>query len=197
MAVISNAGFECSTVLDKLYGLDPARALRRRRRRRLAACLPGIAHADNPVDATPMATTRQFVAAAEAMLEDDGVDALLVSPIPVTPALDNLSPDLAGGTHRENIHSPGSLPSELLAPLPEDGEADRGLGRLGAPLRRLRPGAPARRDPGLAEDRPRLAGALGARDALTGRPERKRGTGEASSRGPSRSSLREARPQRP
>ena len=82
---------------------------------RLAACLPAIAHADNPVDATPMATTRQFVAAAEAMLEDDGVDALLVSPIPVTPALDNLSPDLAGGTHQENIHSPGSLPSELLA----------------------------------------------------------------------------------
>ena len=106
VAVLSNAGFECSSVLDKLYGLVPAR---------LAACLPDIAHRDNPVDATPMATTRQFVAAAEAMAADDGVDALLVSPIPVTPALDNLSPDIAGGTHAENIHSPGSLPNELLA----------------------------------------------------------------------------------
>lgn len=114
VAVLSNAGFECSSVLDKLYGLVPAR-LSAETKAKLASCLPGIAHADNPVDATPMATTRQFVAAAEAMLEDDGVDALLVSPIPVTPALDNLSPDLAGGTHQENIHSPGSLPSELLA----------------------------------------------------------------------------------
>ena len=114
VAVLSNAGFECSSVLDKLYGLVPAR-LSDETKAKLAACLPSIAHADNPVDATPMATTRQFVAAAEAMAEDDGVDVLLVSPIPVTPALDNLSPDLAGGTHQENIHSPGSLPGELLA----------------------------------------------------------------------------------
>jgi len=114
VAVLSNAGFECSSVLDKLYGLVPAR-LSDDTKARLAACLPAIAHADNPVDATPMATTRQFVAAAEAMAGDDGVDVLLVSPIPVTPALDNLSPDLAGGTHQENIHSPGSLPNELLA----------------------------------------------------------------------------------
>ncbi len=114
LAVLSNAGFECSSVLDKLYGLVPAQ-LSEETKARLAACLPEVGHADNPVDATPMATTRQFVAAAEAMVEDEGVDALLVSPIPVTPALDNLSPDLAGGTHGENIHSPGSLPSELLA----------------------------------------------------------------------------------
>lgn len=114
VAILSNAGFECSSVLDKLYGLVPAR-LSGETKAKLAACLPDIAHRDNPVDATPMATTRQFVAAAEAMAEDDGVDALLVSPIPVTPALDNLSPDIAGWTHRENIHSPGSLPSELLA----------------------------------------------------------------------------------
>ncbi len=114
VAVLSNAGFECSSVLDKLYGLVPAR-LSDETKAKLAACLPSIAHADNPVDATPMATTRQFVAAAEAMAGDDGVDVLLVSPIPVTPALDNLSPDLAGGTHQENIHSSGSLPSELLA----------------------------------------------------------------------------------
>lgn len=114
VAVLSNAGFECSSVLDKLYGLVPAR-LSDETKAKLAACLPDIGHRDNPVDATPMATTRQFVTAAEAMAGDDGVDALLVSPIPVTPALDNLSPDLAGGTHQENIHSPGSLPSELLA----------------------------------------------------------------------------------
>lgn len=111
-AIVSNAGFECSAVLDKLYDLVPA-ALAEGTKARLASVLPAIAHADNPVDATPMATTSDFVAACEAILEDPGVDALLVSPIPVTPALDNLAPDLTGG-HPENIHSPGSLPQELL-----------------------------------------------------------------------------------
>jgi acyl-CoA synthetase (NDP forming) len=53
------------------------------------------------------------VAAAEAMLDDPQVDALLVSPIPVTPALDNLPPDLVG-THSETIYAAGSLPQELL-----------------------------------------------------------------------------------
>lgn len=112
VAIVSNAGFECSAVLDKLYDLVPA-ALADGTKARLASVLPAIAHADNPVDATPMATTSDFVAACEAMLADPGVDALLVSPIPVTPALDNLAPDLTGG-HPENIHSPGSLPQELL-----------------------------------------------------------------------------------
>ena len=41
------------------------------------------------------------------------MDALLVSPIPVTPTLDDLPPDLVG-THAENIYAPGSFPQELL-----------------------------------------------------------------------------------
>jgi acyl-CoA synthetase (NDP forming) len=112
LAVLSNAGFECGAVLDRLYALTPA-ALSPETKARLAACLPAIAHADNPVDATPMADTAAFVSAAEALLEDPGVDALIVSPIPVTPALDDLAPDLAG-SHGENIYSPGSLAQELL-----------------------------------------------------------------------------------
>jgi len=113
VAVLSNAGFECSSVLDKLYGLVPA-PLTDETKAKLEACLPGVGHAGNPADATPMATTAQFVAAAQAMVDDPNVDLLLVSPVPVTPALDNLAPDLSG-THRENIHSPGSLPNGLLA----------------------------------------------------------------------------------
>jgi acyl-CoA synthetase (NDP forming) len=112
LAVLSNAGFECGAVLDRLYGLTPA-VLAPGTKASLAACLPSIAHADNPVDATPMAGTAEFVAAAEALLRDPGVDALLVSPIPVTPALDDLAPDLSGA-HTENIFSPGSLAQELL-----------------------------------------------------------------------------------
>ena len=112
LGVLSNAGFECATVLDRLYALEAA-PLSESTRVRLRECLPGIAHADNPVDATPMADTRSFVAAAAALLEDPGVDTLLVSPIPVTPALEDLPPDLAG-IHAENIYAPGSLPQELL-----------------------------------------------------------------------------------
>ena len=111
-AVLSNAGFECASVLDELFGLTAA-LLSRETKQRLAACLPAVAHADNPVDATPMADTPKFIEAAEALLDDPGVDVLIVSPVPVTPALDNLAPDLVG-THTENIHAPGSLPQELL-----------------------------------------------------------------------------------
>lgn len=112
LAVLSNAGFECGAVLDRLYELTPA-ALSLETKARLVACLPAIAHADNPVDATPMADTAAFVAAAAALLRDPGVDALIVSPIPVTPALDDLAPDLSG-SHGENIYSAGSLAQELL-----------------------------------------------------------------------------------
>jgi acyl-CoA synthetase (NDP forming) len=112
VAIISNAGFECSTVLDRLYRLELA-PLSPSTKQRLRGCLPEIAHADNPIDATPMATTKQFVAAAAAMIADHAVDAILVSPVPVTPALDNLAPDLIG-THRENMYAPGSLPQELV-----------------------------------------------------------------------------------
>lgn len=112
VGVLSNAGFECSTVMDRLFGLEPA-SLTADTRARLAGCLPGIAHADNPVDTTPMATTAQFVAAAEALVDDPFVDAVLVSAIPVTPSLENLPPSLSGA-HSENVYASGSLAQELI-----------------------------------------------------------------------------------
>ncbi len=112
LAVLSNAGFECAAVLDKLYGLTPA-TLAEPTLARLRACLPAIAHATNPIDATPMAETPAFVEAAAALLDDPGVDSLLVSPIPVTPSLDILAPD-PFGAHSENLFSKGALAQELL-----------------------------------------------------------------------------------
>ncbi len=112
VAIISNAGFECSSVLDSLYGMQLA-ALSDATLSALRACLPSIAHADNPIDATPMATTPQFIEAIEALERDPGVDTILISPIPVTPALDDLAPSL-WGTHTENIYSTGSFPQELV-----------------------------------------------------------------------------------
>jgi acyl-CoA synthetase (NDP forming) len=112
VGIISNAGFECSAAMDSLYNLRPA-AFSDETRKRLSECLPNIAHADNPIDATPMATTEQFVKAVEAMLDDPGTDALVVSAVPVTQALNDLPPDLAG-RHGENIYSMASLPQELI-----------------------------------------------------------------------------------
>ena len=112
LGVLSNAGFECAAVLDKLFGLTPA-TLAEPTLARLRACLPAIAHAANPIDATPMADTPAFVEAAAALLDDPGVDSLLVSPIPVTPSLDILAPD-PFGAHSENLFSKGALAQELL-----------------------------------------------------------------------------------
>ncbi|MBD3336307.1 MAG: hypothetical protein GF355_12400 [Candidatus Eisenbacteria bacterium] len=112
VGVISNAGFECSTVMDHLYDLEAAE-FSQKTVERIAKLLPEIAHARNPIDATPMATTEAFLGAVEAMLEDDGVDALIVSAVPVTPALDNLAPDPIAD-HPENIYGPGSFPQGLI-----------------------------------------------------------------------------------
>ena len=113
LGVLSNAGFECAAVLDRLYALEPAvlsESTRARLRRVPSRHRPR--RQSRGRDAR-WPTPRSFVAAAAALLEDPAVDALLVSPIPVTPALEDLPPDLAG-IHAENIYAPGSLPQELL-----------------------------------------------------------------------------------
>lgn len=105
VGVVSNAGFECSTVMDVLGGLELP-AYDADVRAALDAALPAFAHRDNPVDATPMADTAAYAAAARAILASDGVDCLLLSSVPVTPALDNLPAE--PGRHREDLAGPGS-----------------------------------------------------------------------------------------
>ncbi|GMV38668.1 MAG: hypothetical protein AMXMBFR64_03840 [Myxococcales bacterium] len=111
VGVLSNAGFECSSAMDALGGLEVAR-LCEETRARLAAQLPPMAHADNPIDATPMATTEQFVGALEALVADPGVDVVVVSAVPVTPALDVLPRDPLG-RHGEDVEAAGSLPNRI------------------------------------------------------------------------------------
>ena len=112
VGVISNAGFECTAAMDALHGLELAK-LTHETKARLAACLPDIAHADNPIDATPMAATGQFVRAVDTLLSDPNVDGVVVSPVPETQALDSLPPDITG-THLETISALTSVPAELL-----------------------------------------------------------------------------------
>jgi acyl-CoA synthetase (NDP forming) len=107
VGILSNAGFECSTVTDALGDLQLAefdmvtRAV-------LDDALPSFAHRDNPVDATPMAATTAYARASSAILACDGVDVAILSAVPVTPALETLEA-VADGSHRENLHADASL----------------------------------------------------------------------------------------
>jgi acyl-CoA synthetase (NDP forming) len=114
VGIISNAGFECSTVMDSLEDLelavfDPAT------QDVLDEVLPGFAHRTNPIDCTPMTGTDAFCRSCEAILASPAVDAAILSSVPVTPALDNLPVDPAGG-HGEDLDGAGSQ-ATLLAGL--------------------------------------------------------------------------------
>jgi acyl-CoA synthetase (NDP forming) len=110
IAVMSNAGFECTAAADKPYGMALAR-LAPETEERLRAHLPGIVDVHNPVDATPACGTEAYVRCVEAMLEDPGVDAVVVAGVPNTPAL-NVLPK--GHWHSEDLSQPTSLPSRLI-----------------------------------------------------------------------------------
>ncbi|MGE0455681.1 MAG: acetate--CoA ligase family protein [Vicinamibacteria bacterium] len=110
IAVLSNAGFECTVAADALGRLELA-ALSASTRETLAALLPpGVVDVHNPLDTTPTTPTERYVACAEALLADPGVDALLLAGVPATPALDTLA---AGPAHREDVGGEGSLPARL------------------------------------------------------------------------------------
>lgn len=110
--IISNAGFECSTVTDnmgplKLAVFDPATQAK------LDGILPSFAHRSNPIDCTPMTPTEAFAESCRAILESPEVDVAILSAVPVTPALDNLPAD-PEGRHRENLQGERSQASRMI-----------------------------------------------------------------------------------
>jgi acyl-CoA synthetase (NDP forming) len=110
--IISNAGFECSTVMDSLGDLQLA-TFDTATQDRLDEVLPSFAHRSNPIDCTPMTGTVPFTASCRAILECPTVDVAILSSVPVTPALDNLPAD-PGGAHREDVLGSGSQPSLMV-----------------------------------------------------------------------------------
>jgi len=110
--IISNAGFECSTVMDRLDGLALA-IFDGQTQAKLDEVLPSFAHRSNPIDCTPMTGTKAFAASCRAILECPEVDVAILSSVPVTPTLDNLEAD-PGGSHREDILGPESQPSLMV-----------------------------------------------------------------------------------
>ena len=114
VGVLSNAGFECTAATDALGDHLQLAPFATPTRAALTAALPPIAHRDNPVDATPMADTEAYAAATAAILACPGVDAAVLSAVPVTGALETLVKDPAGA-HREDLASDTALGKRWLS----------------------------------------------------------------------------------
>jgi acyl-CoA synthetase (NDP forming) len=120
VGVISNAGFECTRAADSLYDMVLAE-FSSDTLEKIKSILPSdIVDIHNPIDATPTARTKHFIGSIEAMMEDDNVDCVVVSPVSPTPALENMTYiDEKGeygeaGKVIEDINRETSLPKMLI-----------------------------------------------------------------------------------
>jgi len=112
VALVSNAGFECVIMSDNLKDNEELR---------LAEFSPGtvqkisevlkpagidrIQDVQNPLDLTPMANDEAFCRCVQLVLEDENVDCAVISPVPMTSAMETL---VSSKFHRENIFNEGS-----------------------------------------------------------------------------------------
>jgi acyl-CoA synthetase (NDP forming) len=118
VGLISNAGFECVILADSLKNgfeleLTPIAESTRTRIAEILSPL-GIDRLQdirNPLDLTPVADDAAFAGCVEALLADPNVDCAVVSPVPMTAALQTLAPSEA---HAEDIYSPQSVGRRLV-----------------------------------------------------------------------------------
>jgi acyl-CoA synthetase (NDP forming) len=112
VAVLSNAGFECTAAADALFGMELA-PIAPETRARVAELLPeGIVDVHNPVDATPITPTEKYAALAEALAADPNVDVVVVAGVPATPFQNTLA---RGEGHREDVEGEDGLATRLAA----------------------------------------------------------------------------------
>lgn len=112
IAAISNAGFEAvgmaDTILGPRYSIHIAKlsdtSIWRLRTMVDQHRLSSLVNVGNPIDLTPMASDRAYADCVQIMLEDDEVDAAVVSIVPETPEL------LTGP---QEIHRPESIAYRL------------------------------------------------------------------------------------
>lgn len=117
VGIISNAGFECVILADSLKGYNmQLLSFSEKTTARLAEILAplGIDRLQdirNPLDVTPVADDAAFAGCVDALLADPGIDCAVVSPVPMTDALQTLPP---AENHKENIDQPGSIGWRLV-----------------------------------------------------------------------------------
>jgi acyl-CoA synthetase (NDP forming) len=114
LAAISNAGFESVAIADASLGVKLVsfgESTTTRIREVLAHNrIDALVDVHNPLDVTPMAGDAAFAEIVRILLEEDGVDALVVGCVPMTAALTTL---VAGTGHREDLAAIGSIVSRL------------------------------------------------------------------------------------
>jgi len=118
-ALVSNAGFECVIMADGLKGGDGLELARFSRQTCSGVAglfkplgIDRLQDVRNPLDLTPVADDAAFAGAIELVLADRGVDCAVVSPVPMTGALQTLAP---APDHGENIYDPKSVGQRLIA----------------------------------------------------------------------------------
>jgi acyl-CoA synthetase (NDP forming) len=114
LGAVSNAGFECVALADRLGDLRLAAfgdATRARLARVLeAARIDTLVDIHNPLDLTPMAADAAYEEAVAAVLDDDHVDLAVVGCVPLTGALNTLP---AGHGHSEDVSRAESVASRF------------------------------------------------------------------------------------
>jgi len=118
IALVSNAGFECVTMADNLKDDQEFKlaALSPRTVKRISEILKKLGihrfqDVRNPLDTTPVADDAVFAECVQALLEDDNVDCAVISPVPMTPSMQTLTP---GRIHDENLYDPESIVMRLI-----------------------------------------------------------------------------------
>ena len=123
IGVISNAGFECVGIADNIkrrvyhdeVRLDLA-VFTESTQARLKAILQkgrvdGLVDVHNPLDVTPMGSDEVWAECCRAILEDENVDAAILSPVPLTAAMNTLP---AASHHREDMLNPGAVCRQFI-----------------------------------------------------------------------------------
>ncbi len=113
IGLISNAGFECVIMADNLKGgkgLELAQFSSSTIKKIAEILSPlGIDRLQdvrNPLDVTPVADDLTFARCVEAILKDKNVDCAVVSPVPMTPAMQTLAP---ASYHKEDLNKKGGI----------------------------------------------------------------------------------------
>ncbi len=118
VALISNAGFECVVMSDSIKNsgrLDMARFSESTVSRINEILEPlginKIQDIGNPLDLTPVADDETFCECVKVIMEDKNVDCAVVSPLPMTPAMNTLE---VSKFHSEDLNREGSIPERLI-----------------------------------------------------------------------------------
>jgi len=120
LAAMSNAGFESVGMADSI---ECGRAALRLARYDEAtsgrlqtilegATLDGLVDVKNPFDVTPMANDATFAALVDEILGCPNVDVMVTGIVPLTPAMQTLSPS---SEHRDSVDNPNSIARRLPA----------------------------------------------------------------------------------